>query len=48
VESTQAGIATFGHEPAESAQSTAALAAFRRQLLALIPTMRLPRPPNGA
>lgn len=48
VESTQAGIATFGHEPAAGAQATAALAAFRRQLLALMPAMRLPRPPNGA
>ena len=48
VESTQAGIATFGHEPAEGAQASSALAAFRRQLLALMPAMRLPRPPNGA
>jgi phenylpropionate dioxygenase-like ring-hydroxylating dioxygenase large terminal subunit len=47
-ESTQKGIVTFGHEAADSAQAAPAVAAFRRQLVSLIPAMALPRPPNGA
>jgi TetR/AcrR family transcriptional repressor of bet genes len=46
VESTQKGIVTFGHEPADGAQAAPAVAAFRRQLVTLMPMMALPRPPN--
>jgi TetR/AcrR family transcriptional repressor of bet genes len=45
-ESTQKGIVTFGHEAANGAQPAPAVAAFRRQLVALMPMMALPRPPN--
>jgi TetR/AcrR family transcriptional repressor of bet genes len=45
-ESTQKGIVTFGHEAANGAQAAPAVAAFRRQLVALMPMMALPRPPN--
>jgi TetR/AcrR family transcriptional regulator, transcriptional repressor of bet genes len=45
-ESTQTGIVTFGHEAANGAQAAPALAAFRRQLVALMPMLALPRPPN--
>jgi TetR/AcrR family transcriptional repressor of bet genes len=45
-ESTQKGIVTFGHEAANGAQTAPAVAAFRRQLVALMPMMAQPRPPN--
>jgi AcrR family transcriptional regulator/nitrite reductase/ring-hydroxylating ferredoxin subunit len=45
-ESTQKGIVTFGHEAAVGAQAAPAAAAFRRQLVTLVPMMALPRPPN--
>ena len=45
-ESTQNGIVTFGHEAADGAQAAPAAAAFRRQLVALMPMMALSRPPN--
>jgi TetR/AcrR family transcriptional repressor of bet genes len=45
-ESTQHGIVTFGHEAADTAQAAPAAAAFRRQLVALMPMMALSRPPN--
>jgi TetR/AcrR family transcriptional regulator, transcriptional repressor of bet genes len=45
-ESTQKGIVTFGHEAANGARTAPAVAAFRRQLVALMPMMALPRPPN--
>jgi TetR/AcrR family transcriptional repressor of bet genes len=45
-ESTQQGIVTFGHEAADGAQAAPAVAAFRRQLVTLMPMMALPRPPN--
>jgi TetR/AcrR family transcriptional repressor of bet genes len=45
-ESTQRGIVTFGHEAADGAQAAPATAAFRRELVALIPMMALSRPPN--
>jgi hypothetical protein len=45
-ESTQKGIVTFGHEAATGAQAAPAVAAFRRQLLTLMPVMALPRAPN--
>jgi TetR/AcrR family transcriptional repressor of bet genes len=45
-ESTQKGIVTFGHEAADGAQAAPAAAAFRRQLVMLMPMMALPRPPN--
>jgi len=45
-ESTQIGIVTFGHEAASDAQPEPAVAAFRRQLVALMPMMSLARPPN--
>jgi TetR/AcrR family transcriptional repressor of bet genes len=45
-ESTQKGLVTFGHEAADGAQAAPAVAAFRRQLVALIPMMALARPPN--
>ncbi|MEP6885317.1 MAG: TetR family transcriptional regulator C-terminal domain-containing protein [Gammaproteobacteria bacterium] len=46
VESTQNGIVTFGHEAAQGAHAAPALAAFRRQLLALVPMLGLARPPH--
>jgi hypothetical protein len=46
-ESTQKGIVTFGHQAANGAQAAPAVAAFRRQLVTLMPMMALPRPPNG-
>jgi TetR/AcrR family transcriptional regulator, transcriptional repressor of bet genes len=46
VESTQKGIATFGHEAAAGMQAAPAAVAFRRQLVAIIPTLALSRPPN--
>jgi len=46
VESTQKGIVDFGHEAADGAQPEPAVAAFRRQLIALMPMMALARPPN--
>jgi phenylpropionate dioxygenase-like ring-hydroxylating dioxygenase large terminal subunit len=45
-ESTQTGIVTFGHEAANGAQAAPAVAVFRRQLVALLPMLALPRPPN--
>jgi TetR/AcrR family transcriptional regulator, transcriptional repressor of bet genes len=45
-ESTQRGIVTFGHEAADGANAAPAAAAFRRQLVALVPMMALARPPN--
>jgi hypothetical protein len=45
-ESTQRGIVAFGHEAADGAQASPAAAAFRRELVALIPMMALSRPPN--
>jgi TetR/AcrR family transcriptional repressor of bet genes len=45
-ESTQRGIVTFGHEAADGAQAAPAVAAFRRQLVTLMPMMGLARPPN--
>jgi TetR/AcrR family transcriptional repressor of bet genes len=47
-ESTQKGIVSFGHEGADGAQASPAVAAFRRQLVSLIPAMGLARPPNDA
>ena len=44
-ESTQRGIVMFGHEAADGAQTVPAVAAFRRQLAALMPMMALARPP---
>jgi len=46
VESTQKGIATFGHEAAAGIQAAPAAVAFRRQLVAILPTLALSRPPN--
>ncbi len=46
-ESTQKGIVTFGHEAADGVQATAAVAAFRRELIALVPAMASAGPPNG-
>jgi TetR/AcrR family transcriptional regulator, transcriptional repressor of bet genes len=45
-ESTQIGIVTLGHEADAAAQPEPAVAAFRRQLTALMPMMSLARPPN--
>ena len=45
-ESTQRGMVTFGHVAADGAQAAPAVAAFRRLLLTLIPTLALARPPN--
>ena len=45
-ESTQIGLVAFGHEAAAAAQPEPAVAAFRRQLAALMPMMSLARPPN--
>jgi hypothetical protein len=45
-ESTQNGIVTFGYETAMSAQPAPAVAAFRRQLVTLMPVMSLARPPH--
>jgi TetR/AcrR family transcriptional repressor of bet genes len=47
-ESTQKGIVTFGHEAARGAQASPKVAAFRRQLVALMPVMALARPPTDA
>jgi TetR/AcrR family transcriptional regulator, transcriptional repressor of bet genes len=47
-ESTQIGIVTLGHEAAAAAQPEPAVAAFRRQLAALMPMMSLARPPNDS
>ena len=48
VESTQKGVVTFGHEGAQGACAAPAVAAFRRQVLALVPMLGLARPPNDA
>jgi TetR/AcrR family transcriptional repressor of bet genes len=45
-ESTQQGIVAFGHAAAEGVRAVPAVAAWRRQLLALVPMMALARPPN--
>ena len=45
-ESTQRGIVTYGHEAAGAAQAAPAVAAFRRELVTLMPMMTLARPPN--
>jgi TetR/AcrR family transcriptional regulator, transcriptional repressor of bet genes len=45
-ESTQKGIVTFGHAAADGVQAAPAVAAFRRELIALVPMMALARPPN--
>jgi TetR/AcrR family transcriptional regulator, transcriptional repressor of bet genes len=45
-ESTQKGIVTFGHTAADGVQTAPAVAAFRRELIALVPMMALARPPN--
>ncbi len=45
-ESTQKGIVTFGHAAAEGAQAAPAVAAFRRELIALVPMMARSRPPH--
>ncbi|HME39114.1 MAG TPA: TetR family transcriptional regulator C-terminal domain-containing protein [Steroidobacteraceae bacterium] len=46
-ESTQKGIVTFGHAAADGAHAAAAAAAFRRQLVMLVPMLALARPPNS-
>jgi TetR/AcrR family transcriptional repressor of bet genes len=45
-ESTQKGIVTFGHQAADGVHAAPAVAAFRQQLVTLMPMMALPRPPN--
>jgi TetR/AcrR family transcriptional regulator, transcriptional repressor of bet genes len=45
-ESTQKGIVTFGHAAADAVRPVPAVAAFRRQLAALMPMLGLVRPPN--
>jgi TetR/AcrR family transcriptional repressor of bet genes len=45
-ESTQRGMVTFGHVAADGAPAAPAVAAFRRQLVTLMPMMALARPPN--
>jgi TetR/AcrR family transcriptional regulator, transcriptional repressor of bet genes len=45
-ESAQKGLVTFGHEASDGAEAPPAAAAFRRQLIALLPMMALARPPN--
>jgi TetR/AcrR family transcriptional regulator, transcriptional repressor of bet genes len=45
-ESAQKGLVTFGHEASAGAQTSTAAAAFRRQLIDLLPMMALARPPN--
>jgi TetR/AcrR family transcriptional repressor of bet genes len=45
-ESTQKGIVTFGHAAADAVRPVTAVAAFRRQLAALMPMLGLVRPPN--
>jgi TetR/AcrR family transcriptional repressor of bet genes len=45
-ESTQRGIVTFGHRAADGAQAAPAVAAFRQQLVTLMPMMALARPLN--
>ncbi len=47
-ESTQKGIVILGHEAAVGAQAAPAAAAFRRQLMSLIPMLGFSRPPNEA
>ena len=47
-ESTQKGMVIFGDEAAPGAHAAPAVAAFRRQLLALVPILGLARPPNDA
>jgi TetR/AcrR family transcriptional repressor of bet genes len=47
-ESTQKGMMIFGDEAAPGTHAAPALAAFRRQLLALVPMLGLARPPNDA
>jgi TetR/AcrR family transcriptional regulator, transcriptional repressor of bet genes len=47
-ESTQRGIVTFGHEAADGTRTDPAVAAFRRQLVMLMPMMALARPPNDS
>jgi TetR/AcrR family transcriptional regulator, transcriptional repressor of bet genes len=47
-ESTQKGIVIFGHEAADGARADPAVAAFRRQLVMLMPMMALARPPNDS
>ncbi len=46
MESTQEGIVKWGHDAAQGAHAGPAVAAFRRQLLALVPVLGLARPPN--
>jgi TetR/AcrR family transcriptional repressor of bet genes len=46
VESTQQGIATFGHEAAAGIKAAAAAVAFRRQLVASVPMLAFARPPH--
>ena len=46
-ESTQSGIVSFGHQAAEAASQTNEGAAFRRQLLGLVPALGQARPPTG-
>jgi TetR/AcrR family transcriptional repressor of bet genes len=45
-ESTQRGIVTFGHRAADGAQAAPAVAAFRQQLVTLMPMMALAQPLN--
>jgi len=45
-ESTQRGIVTYGHRAADAAQAAPAVAAFRQQLVTLMPMMALARPLN--
>ena len=47
-ESTQIGMVAFGHQAAAGAQAAPAAAAFRRQLITLMPMLGLVRPPNDA
>ena len=42
-ESTQTGLVTFGHEATDTAEAAPAAAAFRRQLVALMPLLGLAR-----
>jgi TetR/AcrR family transcriptional regulator, transcriptional repressor of bet genes len=44
--SAQKGLVTFGHEASDATEAPPAAAAFRRQLIALLPMMALARPPN--
>jgi hypothetical protein len=45
-ESTQKGIVNFGHAAADGAQTGPAVAAFRRELIALVPMMARSSPPH--